>query len=167
MSIKLEVTGIAELEKQLATFGKELGAKRFRAAMRESANLIRDEAISTVPQAKRPYWSRQKGGSYKKVSPGRLKRAIKVRMKVKDSTLWAFVGVRATGKFKDVFYQNFVEFGTRSHIKKNGSRHPGAEAQPFLRPAYKAKDKAFVDEFSKRLKKKIDALVKKRSKGLI
>jgi len=161
-----EVQGLADLEKQLAKFGKELASKRLRSALRESAKPIQEAAKRNVPEAERSYWSRQKGGGYKRVAPGRLKRSIKTRTIVKPGIVWAFVGARAVGKSKDVFYQNFVEFGTRPHRMKRG-RHPGAEAQPFLRPAYKANEASFLEMFKQKIKRKIDLLARQRARGKI
>ena len=76
---------------------------------------------------------------------GVLSRSMKVRQLKSTSALSEWV-VSATGR--GVGISHLVEFGTAPHFQPKRNRmHPGADAKPFLTPAYEAHDDQAVQTF--------------------
>lgn len=77
----------------------------------------------------------RKNKSYKR---GVLSRSMRVRS-LKSSTSLSQWAVAATGR--GVAISHLVELGTRPHWQPKRNRmHPGADAKPFLEPAFQATD---------------------------
>ena len=163
MTITVDLSGLKELEKALDEVGKAVGEKVLRGALRDAAKPMLEAAKAKAPAAEQAYWA-EKG---RRVAPGRLKEAIRIRTKINrgKNTAWAFVGTRATGKYKDVYYARFAEFGTKPHYLGKGAKrrsgstrgrmHPGARPHPFLRPALDENEAAFYNLFKQRIQHRL------------
>lgn len=145
MSISIDVSGLKEMEKALKQIGESVGAKALRGALRDAGKPMLDDAISSVPKTTQVYVTGRKG-QRRRVQPGRLKRSLKMRAKIDKNrhTAWVFVGTRAQGKQKDVYYAKWVEFGTRY-----------AKPQPFLTPAMMRNEGRFFNLFKEKLAKRL------------
>lgn len=130
-----QIKGGADLKKALETLAPNLERNVMRAAMRQGANEILKAARANVP-----------------VDKGTLKKTLRVSTKAKRGVVTATL--IAGGKF-NVFYAHMVEYGTAPHAvgsgsnissnKQSGRMHPGAIAQPFMRPAIDENLQAAVD----------------------
>lgn len=132
--MSVEVKGLRELAAALRALPRELGAKGggpLRAAIFQSAKLIRDEARRLAPE-----------------DTGNLKRnVIAARMrKVRQGTEGYFVEGRrkkrgkrkASAKLNDAYYAMMIELGTEK-----------MKSQPFIRPAFESTKHAAVEAFRK------------------
>lgn len=135
MELKVDVKGFKELEAALKQLPPNLAKRALERAVRAGAGIIRAEARRRAP-----------------ADDGDLRKAIVVR---KDRHGPSSVNYKVGVSYK-AYYAHMVEFGTDPHTitlnkknnrkvmrdKKTGKfygksvRHPGASAQPFLRPAF-------------------------------
>lgn len=138
----INITGGRELALALKELPDKLHRSIMRKAMRAGARVIADEAKAKVP-----------------VQFGDLKRSVRVSTDSKRGEVTA----RAIAGNKKAFYANWVEFGTVGHeitarkgkklrftardgklVETNRVLHPGARAQPYMRPALDTKGEAAV-----------------------
>lgn len=132
--VRVNVTGLADLERRLSALGKDMGGKIARGAAAAGVNVIKAEARRRVP-----------------VKTGAAKQAI-VTKRVRGTPLAAeyVVGFKKAKKAdrngpKDGWYARLLEFGT---VKM--------PAQPFMRPAFDTQKQAAVDKVAQVLKKRLD-----------
>ena len=115
---------------------KVTGFRETARALRKVARFPRKQVGQASRKALRPVLVDAKAnlrqqGSYKR---GVLFRSMRIRL-LKSSTSLASWVVTPTGR--GVSIAHLVEAGTRAHFQPNrGVMHPGAEAKPFLEPAY-------------------------------
>ncbi len=136
----------------LAQFSVKFEKNVMRAAMREGANEIRDEA-------------RQQLASNGNVDTGVLARGLKVSTRAKAGKIVA--SLKAKGKH--AFVAHWLEYGTAAHkiASKKGLAfggyvyrmvdHPGISPKPFFRPALDAKAQAAVVAVARGVKKRLTA----------
>ncbi len=148
-----ELTGLRELEVQLRTLPAKVAGNTLAASVAAGARVVRDEAIARAP-----------------VDTGAMKAQIFTKRVRTGSDLekTSIVGVRG-GKAKyantkrnrqlgragkdyanagATFYWRFVEFGTSKRA-----------AQPFLRPAFDAKQREAADAIAERLDQRIQKAI--------
>ncbi len=96
---------------------------------------------------------------------------------VKEGNLLRGMGIRQKGKKRDsittvvaavtdaaIAEAHLVEFGTEEHYQpRRGQMHPGADAKPFLEPAYVANEKTAVKIFGNELITAIERQVSRMS----
>lgn len=143
MKAKVEVTGVAELRKNMQKLAKDMGAARARALIR-SAELVRGEvvkAIQDVSQGEQVVRSRAGGDQYPHTASapgdapntdtGALARSVSVEIVRKD----AYVG-------STLPYAGHLEFGTRR-----------MKARPVFHPTLRKNRKAIQDIFTEETRK--------------
>lgn len=141
-SSDVNVKGMKELHEALQTLPVKLERNVMRAAINAGARVLRDEARMRAP-----------------VKSGELRAGIRVKSSnVKNGTITGGITTAGTKAKPGAWYAHFVEFGTAAHVirAKPGKflafggglytqvNHPGARAQPFMRPALDAKGQAAV-----------------------
>jgi HK97 gp10 family phage protein len=164
---RLQVTGLAELQKFLDTLPAKMEANVMRGGLRAGATQIATTAKSNAPVGQPGGENKKNYGGY----AGALRDSIRVGTKLKRGTVTA--SVKAGGKTKrgaDVYYAHFVEFGTARHTitGKDGRPlsfgttltksvdHPGAGARPFMRPALDAEQSAAIVATANYVKKRLE-----------
>jgi len=138
--------------RDLGTFLQSLPVKIerniLRSALRQGANVFKDEAQREVP-----------------VDEGDLRASIRVSVRTKGATVYA--SVKAGGKKAP--HWHLVEFGTRPHkIKPKNAHslvigghvvaevdHPGAKAKPFMRPTLDSKSGAAIEAVGAQVRKRL------------
>ena len=137
-----------ELQAQLKKLDRAAGIDVLKKAARAGARPILNEAKSLCP-----------------VKSGELRSSIGLRQKTRYQSVDAVVVARAP-------HAHLVEFGVNPHRvgkgsnsrtlfgKQRGRLHPGAEAQPFMRPAFDNKKNEAVEKAREVLKKKILSVAK-------
>lgn len=155
--MNVDILGGKELAKALADLPRKIEVNIMRSALRSGASVIAAEARRNVP-----------------VDSAELKSTIRTSSNRKRGTVEAnaVVGNRKT---KKGWYATFVEFGTAPHLIRAGKNkpmlsfrdrngvwhrvfevnHTGAQAKPFMRPAFDTKGeeavKAVADKIRERL----------------
>jgi HK97 gp10 family phage protein len=147
----LNIKGGAELQKLLDQLPVKIEKNIMRSALRAGARVIANEAKAIVP-----------------VDDGDLKRSIRTGSSAKRGKVIAYV--RAGGK-KGSFYAHMVEFGTAAHliVPKNrkslsiggqqvsAAHHPGAQAKPFMRPAFDNKANEAIVAVGEQIRRRLTA----------
>lgn len=146
------LTGGRELQMFLNQLPAKLERNVMRSALAAGARVIQAQAKSNAPVAPPNSRNKERYGGY----AGALRDSIRVTGQAKGGRVLVSVkagGARGKKGYKaDVYYANFVEFGTAAHAIKpknfkflffGGARrgavmHPGAQARPFMRPAFDA-----------------------------
>ncbi len=153
--IDVEIKGLKELKKNLEQLPMKMEKRIVGQALRQGANVFRDEARKNVP-----------------VATGRLKKAIQVSSARAGRKLLSMMNVKVS--YKKAWYARFVEFGTGPHIIKPKNKealsiggqvvkevqHPGAVAKPFMRPAFDTKWQKAIDKFKEVVAQKLNEVVK-------
>jgi HK97 gp10 family phage protein len=137
MGTETKVEGLAELEKLLQQLPANIEKNVMRGALRAGQGVIAEAARQKVP-----------------VDSGALRDSIRVTVDgqaLRRGVVSVFVKAGGAVKGKvAAFYAHMVEFGTARHWIKPKNRkslffagiardvvdHPGAQAKPFLRPAF-------------------------------
>lgn len=104
-----------------------------RGAMRAGANVILKQAEANVPVSSPSDRNRDRYGGY----AGALRDSLRIGTRVRKGRVTAYVragGVK-TKAGADVYYANWVEYGTKPHSNGKRGMHPGARPHPFMRPA--------------------------------
>lgn len=128
----LNIRGLSELQAMLRTLPAKVERNILRAALRQGANVIKDEAKANVPQA-----------------TGVLRRGIKVSTSTKGGKVTASIKTKG----KHGYIARWLEYGTRPHViegRDGGNlafeggayrsvNHPGIRPTPFMRPAMDSK----------------------------
>lgn len=115
--------GMDQLARTLLALPDRMAKGILRSSLRQGANVVLRQARADVP-----------------VEDGALRKSLRVTTGVKRRTVQALVQARAP-------HAHLAEFGTAPHsvargaelesntLQDRGPHHPGARAQPFLRPA--------------------------------
>lgn len=162
-SVRMNVQGLAEVEKALDNLGKSVGKSVLRRSLRKAAAPMRDRAKELAP-----------------VDDGELRDSIivggmlnksqrsKHRKLTADerSAVELFVGpsykLGAGGR-----HGHLVEFGTAPHIVGGlfaGAQHPGTAPQPFMRPAFDAEARPTIERLKPLLWAEIDRVARRQAK---
>lgn len=155
MSCDMQLSGLADLEQALADLGDAVGAKVLKAALREAAKPMLDNAQARAPEAEKAYYRytsgrRKKGeprgkGTRRLVPSGTLRRSLRLRQ-IKPDRIGGGIDAAVTLDVKkDAFYWWMVEKGTEK-----------TPAQPYLRPAFDDEYKTVSNSFADILRKRID-----------
>lgn len=135
--------GGKELQDALNQLPAKIERNVMRSALRQGANVIRNQARQNVP-----------------VEDGDLKKSIKVSTRARGGKTTATL--RAGDK--RAFYAHMIEFGVAPHgVKKgakrksgkyqDGKKHPGFSAKPFMRPAVDDKADEAVQAVANQVRK--------------
>lgn len=172
-----EVTGMRELDRALSVLPDNIAQKVLRQAVAAGASVMKREAKRRCPKR-----------------TGRLAKSIAMKFKrIGRGSRRGRVFYQVGPKEK---YAHLVEFGTGPHIiKPNATRrvilrlrgekvseywglgykgrfgkkvkHPGATAQPFLRPAFDESANQMISAMQKRIKRGIEAEARKLARKRI
>lgn len=138
----ISITGLADLEKRLLDFPDKIARNILAGAIRAGAVVIQNEARQIVPVSSEAHYL-GKGSKRVEITPGSLKKGIKVRLAPRKSrtmpiTYWVYVS-------KKLYYWKFVEFGTAK-----------MSATPFMRPSFESKKAEAVERIKEYLSARID-----------
>ncbi len=142
------LTGVAQLNAQLAALGEATRKRALRAAVRAAGNVVVRAARTKAPVGTEPHKT-YKG---RLVAPGFAKRSVRqvVRLNREGDTASAAIGVRA-----EAFYATqFVEVGMPSR---------GIPAQPWLRPALAESQEAAEAALAASLRKSLLAAIRSKA----
>lgn len=141
-----KIKGLADLQAALDALPAKIEANIMRGALRAGAKVMLTEAKRLAPVGEpNAENARLYGGR-----PGLLRDSIRIKTRMRRGQVSA--SVVAGDKTTDggvPFYARFVEYGTAAHVIQAGPgkylplgngyvksvQHPGARAQPFMRPA--------------------------------
>lgn len=168
------VFGVEEIIKNLNAAVGLLKGSAIRAAMREAASIIRDEAKRNVPvrtqSLKKSIIATTARSKKNKLVPyiGLVKidrvafaKNEKGKLKVVRRGRGSKSKVYKRGEIYPRNYDHLVERGAKEHNLnrfKDGApykRHPGAKAKPYMKPAFFAKHAEALEVFRNRLKAEI------------
>ncbi len=151
----INVKGLKELQRFLDQLPAKIEANILRSALRAAAKPIAESARQSAPvgepsdTAKRRY----------RVYAGALRDSIRISSRIDRRNSNVTASVKAGGKVRktgaDVFYANFLEFGTNPH--GGGSQNPGIAPQPFMRPAIDSQAEAAVTAAGEYIKRRLAA----------
>lgn len=156
MSCDMQLSGLAELEQALADLGDAVGEKVLKAALREAAKPMLDNAQARAPEAQKAYYRYTRGrrarrgeprgqGTRELVQAGTLRKSLRLRQ-IKPEKIGGGIDAAVTLDVKkDAYYWRWVEKGTEK-----------MQAQPFLRPAFDDEYKTVSNSFADILRKRID-----------
>lgn len=142
------IQGGRALDDLLRTLAPKIHKNINRSALRSGAVVMLDEVKNRIP-----------------VDSGQLRASARVTTRAAGGMISASVKV---GNFV-AWYANLVEFGTRPHeikakpgqaLRIGGAAvqrvdHPGAQAQPFMRPAADAALTAAIDAYTDKLRQRL------------
>lgn len=166
MSDDRSITGGQELDAFLRTLPDNIQKNILRSGLRAGAKVYLNDLKQRIPVAPPNSESEQLYGDYE----GALRDSARITAKVKDGV--ATASVKVGGKTKrgaSVFYAHMVEFGTKPHkIKARRGRtllfrgvfvkeidHPGAKAQPFMRPSFDGTAGAAIEAVAAQIRKRL------------
>lgn len=162
-SARMNIQGLADLEKALDNLGKSVGRSVLRKSLRKAAAPMRERAKDLAP-----------------VDDGDLRGSIiiggllnksqrsKHRKLTADerSAIELFVGP-SYKLGKGGRHGHLVEFGTAPHILGGvfaGAQHPGSAPQPFMRPAFDAEAGPTIERLKPLLWAEIDRAARRQAK---
>jgi len=160
--MKAYVSGITETLSRLYALPENVGKRITPAVAKKAMALMLDAARSKCPVATKATLN---------TTPGLLKASLDIKMKRYPRQNAVAVVIGARTDIKDPISGeipaniiHLVEYGTAPHMigKKE---HPGAQAQPFLRPAFDESRYGVIMRFRGLLKERVDKAVKKLNKG--
>jgi HK97 gp10 family phage protein len=129
VSLKIEVTGIAEALKKVQEVEDLLKKKIIREAARKASRPLIDSAKAKAPRSKKKHHRYRDGKIVATYEPGNLAESIaffKPKKQINYNTLIYAVAPRmGSGRKFDGWYAHFIEYGTADQ-----------EAQAFMRPAF-------------------------------
>jgi len=142
------VKGLSELQAFLDQLPAKMEQNIMRAALRQGANVMRDEVKSSAP-----------------FKTGLLRDGLKVSTRSKRGVVTA--SVKAKGKHG--FIARWLEYGTAAHkilpkskksiffngVFSEGVDHPGINAKPFMRPALSSKSSEALMAVGETIKKRL------------
>ena len=160
MADDFNLRGIEEMLKNLQKVGSAVAKRAPSMAVRAGSKPIIKSIRNRAP--------RQTGSLRKSIG-------VKVKNYRPSSAVTAIIGARsksyqtAEGKRNPSLYSHLAEFGTAPHrlgsqkkiITRRGKKHPGAKAQPFMRPGWDAAAPAAVDATIGKVKDVFEAEAKK------
>ncbi len=158
MTTLQNIRGLPDLEKRLRELPEKLERKILRQALRQGANVILRDARARVP-----------------VKSGALQKSLRVSTSARRGQVRAKI-VAGSNKKGGAFYAHIVEGGAKAHVIKGRKgkrlafgakliyptqvRHPGARAQPFLRPALEQSANAAVEAVAAEIRRRLDEVVR-------
>ena len=173
MSESVKVTGLQELNRNLARLSDDVQLKYLRGAVAAGARLIRDAAIKNVPvrsgtlrRALYSKWIREASGNNRQTFLVSVRRGKQFQAKTRTSAR----GRVTKTKSSDAYYWTWIEFGhvatgptriaggalrrerSRQKLKSAGHFVP---PRPFLRPAFESNKLAAVEAVRVELAKRI------------
>lgn len=145
------IVGGRELDAFLQQFSVKFERNVLRGALRQGANVIKDEAKANLAAS----------GS---VVSGELSRGLKVSTRSKGGSVYA--SLKAKGKHAHIAH--WIEYGVKPHgVKKgakrasgklqNGVLHPGFGDRPFARPALDNKAQEAIAAVTTYIRKRLTA----------
>jgi len=148
MATNVHVKGLSELQAFLTALPAKMEANIMRSALRQGANVVKDEAKAKAP-----------------VATGLLRDGLKVSTRSRRGVVTA--SVKATGKH--AYIARWIEYGTAAHeigTKDGGSlffggifaekvQHPGSRPKPFMRPALEGKSQDALIAVGEAIKKRL------------
>lgn len=148
MSELVHVRGLKELQAFLDTLPAKMEANIMRSALRQGANVVKDEAKANVA-----------------VKSGLLRDGLKVSTRSRRGVVTA--SVKAGGKH--AYLARWIEYGTAAHkiapkkakslffggIFAEGVDHPGSAPKPFMRPALDTQSQAALVAVGHAIKKRL------------
>lgn len=160
------IKGGAELQKFLETLPAKIERNIIRGALRAGATVIKQAAVANVPVGPTSSENAKAYGGYL----GALRDTIRVSAKVRAGRVTA--SVIAGGKTKngaDVYYAQWVEYGTRPHtitvanaegLSFGGHfyksvEHPGAKPHPFMRRAFDTSARAAIPAIAEKVRSRL------------
>ncbi len=154
-----EIEGLKEILSKLKALPKELGDKKRRLILRQSAVIFKDAARRLVKVGKKSHKRYKDGKVIAEYSPGNLRESINT-MTFRRARSAVFIGPRIKkGKFDasnltlaDGYYAHFLEFGT---IKM--------QKQPFMRPAFEDNKGLVKQDIERRVEKVVKDWIKKNT----
>lgn len=151
MAERLHIAGAKEMEQLLRQLPQQLARQTLTAALREAAQPVLEEARRLAPvgtESKgRVRLRRSKKGKVSISHYGKLKPSLRIATVPASRTPHSATVVVTVGK---AFWGMFLEFGTR-HMKK----------QPFLRPAFEARQREALNRLGQALGERIEKAAKK------
>ena len=147
---RTRIRGLAELEVKLKQTIPDAAKKAARKALMDGAQEMAELMYSLAPE-----------------DDGDLKRSIEVTGPGGTTPAYSQPGgSRTAGELEAIItagntrvrYPHLVEFGTAPHLAGglfDGAQHPGAEAQPFFFPAYRAVRKRAQGRITRAINKAI------------
>ena len=155
--VKMSLAGIEEMTRRLEQLGTRVAARGPSAGVRAGGTAIIKEMRRRAPK-----------------ETGSLKKSIgqKVKQYRRNQTVTSIIGARskryetAKGNRNPAYYAHLVEYGVSAHrTGKQGGRHPGFKARPFMRPAWdvaapRARE-AVIDKMKQVFEKEAQALAAK------
>ncbi len=162
-----EIEGLKEILSKLKALPKELGDKKRRLILRQSAVIFKDAARRLVKVGKKSHKRYKDGKVIAEYSPGNLRESINT-MTFRRARSAVFIGPRIKkGKFDasnltlaDGYYAHMVEFG---HLVKGDKGKKKVEAQPFMRPAFENNKGLVKQDISRRVEKVVKDWIKKNT----
>lgn len=150
--LSVKVLGLAELEQALDQLTPKIAKNVARAALREAAKPVLEEARRLVPKRS-----------------GKLAETLRITTAMRNGVPKAFVKVGPSGKKnREVYYARFVEYGAAKHriiagpgkmLPLAGGRkfasHPGVRKKPFMRPAADSQAAAAVRAFGDKMRQRL------------
>lgn len=158
MNIKVNVEGLAEIERKLKQLPEKIGKNAMRRALRKGANVIRDAAKANARRIDDPQTREKIHENIAVASGGR-------RREREAGGVMMRVGVRGGARLTrgdngapggNTTYWRFVEFGARVELGNSEDR-----AQPFLTPAGVEKAQAAYDATAADMTKQLDKEIAK------
>lgn len=147
---EIRIKGLDELQRFLDQLPAKMETNVMRGALRAGAKPIRDAAIAAAPVGEPSETNKKKYKLY----AGALRDSIRISGRLDKQKGIVTASVKAGGKSRksgaDVFYAQFVEFGTRSH-----DAHPGLQPRPFMRSALDLNASAAVTAAGEYIKKRL------------
>jgi len=125
--VSFEIKGLKELNRELKQLPEDFRTKALNTAVRNMANVIKDQAVENAPKAS-----------------GFLASSIKTKIAPKKSRFSKYISRYIVRPSKNAYYAHMIEDGT---VKQ--------PAQPFMRPAFMAKKEAAVRKFREVLDRRI------------
>jgi len=128
--VKTSLAGIEDMTRRLEQLGTRVAARGPSAGVRAGGAAVVKEMRRRAPK-----------------ETGSLKKSIgqKVKQYRRNQTVTSIIGARskpyktAKGKRNPAYYAHLVEMGVAPHrTGRQGGRHPGFKARPFMRPAWDA-----------------------------
>jgi HK97 gp10 family phage protein len=151
-----QIQGFREIDQILGALGKSMGAKVVRKAIRDGAKPLLKEAKANASHAD---------------VTGNLSLSLGFQTDKEGGYSEVMGPRRGRGKNAKGWHAHLVEYGTAPHLIKPkkgtmlkiGGRlvkeamHPGSKAQPFLRPAWDAKNQIVVQQVGTELRKILES----------
>lgn len=166
MSDTVHVKGLSDLQRFLDQLPAKIEKNIMRSALRAGAKVILEEARARVPVSTPNAKNQSLYGAYS----GALRDSLRVTTRYSRGKISA--SVKAGGGTKrgaDVFYAQWVEYGTRPHVITARNRaylsfaggayksvnHPGAQPRPFMRPAMDTRSEDAVIAVGRQIKARL------------